>query len=135
LRLEPGSPYLDASALVKLVVTEPESEALLVELGRWAERITSSISITEVIRACRLAGSAALLDQAHAVVAATAMLDTDIPLLRDAAGLDPVELRSLDAIHLAAALSLGGDLGIVFTYDKRLAAAARGHKLEVVSPT
>jgi predicted nucleic acid-binding protein len=69
------------------------------------------------------------------VLAATAMLDTDIPLLRDAAGLDPIELRTLDAIHLAAALSLGDDLGIVFTCDKRLAAAARRHKLEVASPT
>lgn len=116
-------------------MTEPESEILLVELERWAERITSSISITEVIRTCRLAGSAALLDQAHAVLAATAMLDIDSPLLHDAAGLAPVELRTLDAIHLAAALTLGGDLGAVITYDKRLAAAARRHKLGVVSPT
>ncbi len=124
-------------------MVEPQSEALAKELGRWAERITSSVSITELTRACRLAGSkgpsraaaARLVDQAESVIGATALLDTDVPLLRDAARLDPVALRSLDAIHLAAALSLGRDLGAIFTYDQRLAAAAHRHKLEVLSPT
>jgi len=62
------------------------------------------------------------------------LLDMDLPLLRQAADVDPVELRTLDAIHLAAVLSLGADAGAIFTYDQRLADAARLNHLEVRSP-
>jgi predicted nucleic acid-binding protein len=127
---------------VKLVVREKESEALELELGKWRERITASISLTEVVRACRLASVSGrgrpsarrIVDQAEAILAGVAMLETDTPVMRDAGRLDPVGLRSLDAIHLAAALSLGRELGAVITYDVRLAAAARQQKLEVLSP-
>ena len=123
-------------------MTEPESEALKLELARWPERVTVSISLTEVVRACRLAATGELegdvvggiVADAQAVLARVEMLDADPPLLRDAGLLDPVGLRSLDAIHLAAALSLGKDLGALITYDLRLAAAATQHKLEVLSP-
>jgi len=47
----------------------------------------------------------------------------------------PVELRSLDAIHLATAQLLGEDLGRVVTYDERMAAAARALRMPVVSPS
>jgi predicted nucleic acid-binding protein len=47
---------------------------------------------------------------------------------------DPVRLRTLDAIHLAAALSLGDEVGAMFTYDGRLADAARQYGLEVREP-
>ena len=57
----------------------------------------------------------------------------DEPVLRDAAGLEPRPLRSLDAIHLATALSLG-DLDAMVTYDGRLATAAAEAGLEVASP-
>lgn len=57
----------------------------------------------------------------------------DDPLLDAAAELAP-PLRSLDAIHLAAALSLGADLGVVVTYDVRMADAARALGLDVAAP-
>jgi predicted nucleic acid-binding protein len=44
-------------------------------------------------------------------------------------------MRSLDAIHLAAAMSLGPDLGVVVTYDERLAAAADLLGLPIASPS
>jgi uncharacterized protein len=126
---------------VKLVVSESESAALEFELGRWQERITAPISIAEVLRACRVAAAGAgraaarrVVDQAERVLSAVAILETDTPLMREAGRLDPVGLRTLDAIHLAAALSLGKDLGSVITYDIRLAAAAKHHKLQVLSP-
>lgn len=53
----------------------------------------------------------------------------------DAAGLlEPAELRSLDAIHLASAGQLGSDLQAFVTYDERLAAAAAGRGLRVIRP-
>ena len=51
-----------------------------------------------------------------------------------ASGLVPVELRTLDAIHLASAMSLGGDLAVVLTYDARMQRAASEHKLSVLAP-
>jgi hypothetical protein len=43
-------------------------------------------------------------------------------------------MRALDAVHIAAAMSLGPDLGVVITYDERMAAAARLFGLHVTSP-
>jgi predicted nucleic acid-binding protein len=75
------------------------------------------------------------VDQAERVLAAVAILDTDMPLMPKAGRIDPVGLCTLDAIHLAAALSLGKELGSVITCDRRLAAAAGHHNLHVLSPT
>lgn len=51
-----------------------------------------------------------------------------------AARLEPAELRSLDAVHLAVALELGDSLGGLVTYDHRLAEAAALYGIEVVAP-
>ncbi|MEO6496939.1 MAG: PIN domain-containing protein [Solirubrobacteraceae bacterium] len=51
-----------------------------------------------------------------------------------AAQMEPVELRTLDAVHLASALTLGDDLGAVLTYDRRMAAAAGELDVIVLSP-
>jgi predicted nucleic acid-binding protein len=127
---------------VKLIVTEPESASLKAELERWRERVTASISLTEVVRACRVAamgdvnGQAVgtIVSEAQALLAGLAILDADPPLLREAGLLDPAGMRSLDAIHLAAALSFGKELGALVTYDLRLAAAAKRRGLQVLSP-
>ncbi len=56
--------------------------------------------------------------------------------LLDAASLLPVDdLRSLDAIHLAAAQRLGSDLSVLVSYDDRMLAAARALGIEVSSPS
>ena len=134
--------YLDASALVKLVVPETESASLKSELARWREKVTSSIALTEVMRACRGAAASgldpgvieALVGEAQALLEGVVMLDADPPLLREAGLLDPIGMRALDAIHLATALSVAQELGALITYDQRLAAAARAQGLEVLSP-
>jgi uncharacterized protein len=46
---------------------------------------------------------------------------------------DP-SLPSLDAVHLATALQLSGELEALVTYDRRLAAAAGRQRLPVVTP-
>ena len=65
---------------------------------------------------------------------AMALLPVDDAILEAAAGLEPRELRTLDALHLATALSLGDDLGVMLVYDVRLAAAAQRAGLNVVAP-
>ena len=72
--------------------------------------------------------------QARAVLDALTLLEVTTAVFEEAGRLDPAVVRSLDAIHLAAALSLGDDLEGLVTYDERLADAARGNGVAVVAP-
>jgi predicted nucleic acid-binding protein len=127
--------YLDSSALVKLVVLEPESAALREFLGTHALRLSSALAEVEVPRALRRAGyGAAEGRRASDVLARIALIEVDRQVLRRAAALAPPGLRSLDAIHLATALSLGQDLAGIVTYDQRLSDAAVGADLAVWAP-
>lgn len=127
---------------MKLVLREPGSEALDIELQGWEEWFSCSIAEPEVIRACRRAVARgwiqdrpnAVIADAESLLAKIGLLDVDEALRRDAGRLEPVSLSTMDALHLAAALSLGNDLDAMFTYDLRLADAARQHKLELLSP-
>ena len=126
--------YLDSSALVKLVVAEPESTALRLYLVDHRERVSSALAHVEVCRAVRRKGaSEAALRRAAQVLARIGLVAVDEPLLRDAAALSPTGLHSLDAVHLATALSLDG-LDAVVTYDRRFDAAASEAGLAVESP-
>ncbi len=128
--------YLDSSALVKLVVRERESPALVELLAEWPNRVTSAIASVEVVRAARYASSDAVVHRrAHEVMAAVNLLSVATGVLNAAAHLDPPSLRSIDAIHLAAALSLGADLGAFVAYDERLVDAARRLGLAVLAPS
>jgi uncharacterized protein len=127
--------YLDASALVKLVVAEPESPALLKLLRVWPIRVSSALSLAGVPRALRRAGfSAGARRRARDVLARINLVDIDRRVLAGAAALEPAALRTLDAIHLATALSIREDLQAVVTYDWRLTAAAQRAQLEVLAP-
>jgi predicted nucleic acid-binding protein len=125
--------YLDTSALVKLCWPEPESAALRRYLRGWPLRVSSTLIRTEALRAAarqpvpRLTGARR---QLRGVV----MIDIDRALLDQAGVLTPAETRSLDALHLATALALGPDLGVVVTYDQRMAGAAIAQGLVVVAP-
>ena len=127
--------YLDASALVKLIRPEPESSALLAALGQWRERVTSSLSALEVRRALRrVKPTEADWRRAEEALRRIGQIAVGEPILAAAAKLEPSELRTLDAIHLATAISLGNDLGALATYDRRLGEAARILQLEVLAP-
>ena len=126
--------YLDSSALVKLVVLEPESAALRHYLQEHSERVSSALARVELCRALRRTGaSEATLQRADHVLARVALVAMDDPLLRAAAALSPSGLRSLDALHLATALSLDGLVAVV-TYDQRLDDAAAQAGLAVAAP-
>jgi predicted nucleic acid-binding protein len=77
------------------------------ELTAQAERVVTQITVVEVMETIRVR----------------------------AAGLEPVTLRSLDALHLATALEIGDELGGLVTYDERMSAAAETLGLAVLAPT
>lgn len=125
--------YLDSSALVKLVIAEPESPGLRRYLGGEPERASCALGRVEVLRAVRGHGPAALT-RARRLLARLYLVQIDDALLEAAANLDPRVLRSLDAIHLAAAQVFGDELRALVTYDRRMAEAARLVDLAVVAP-
>jgi len=126
--------YLDTSAFLKLIVAEPESEALRERLKRWPERASATLLRTETVRALRRSGHESLVGSARRLMTTILLIRLDEPLLDRAGDLGPPALRSLDAIHLSAALSIGTDLGVLFTYDERLRTAAHEHGLQTESP-
>ena len=128
-----GVAYLDSSAFLKLVVAEPESAALANYLTRWPRWASSALLRTEATRAAQR-HHPRYLGPARGQLAAMDLVQMTEPQLDHAATLNPPELRSLDAIHLAAAMSLGSDLGVFVAYDERLAEAARQQGLTVRSP-
>jgi predicted nucleic acid-binding protein len=89
--------------------------------------------ITEAIRACARYGEV-YAAQARLDLQRLSLLPIDQQVIDHAATLPPASLRSLDAIHLATALSLGDDLGILIAYDERLVSAARDSGLPVATP-
>ncbi len=124
--------YADASALVKLVVEEPESR----ELHRWyveAERVvTSRIGVVETLRAAARRPH----DPVHRdhVVEDLEVIELDASIGRTSGAIQPAGLRTIDAIHLATALQLLPQLDAFVTYDDRLADAARSLGFPVVRP-
>ena len=127
--------YLDTSALVKLVVAEGESQALKHFLGAHADDslFSAALARTELIRAVApsgaqaIAGARDLLNRLDTVVLTRQLLD-------DAGTLLPLRLRSLDAIHLAAAQRAGDSLRVVITYDARMLSAATDLGISTASP-
>lgn len=126
--------YLDSSALVKLVVVERESRALRRYLRRHPHRVSSALARTEVVRAVRHYGLPAVR-RARTLLRRVDLVCIDDDLLDAAATLDPQILRSLDAIHLAAALLFSGSLVAVVTYDGRMKDSARMLGLSVEAPS
>ncbi len=124
--------YLDTSALAKLVMDEVESDSLRARVGD--DTVTSSVlALTELRRAARRAG-AAREAQTIDVLARVDLVELSHRVLDVAATLLPVQLRSLDAIHVASALEIAANIGSVITYDARMAEAARLAGLPVESP-
>jgi uncharacterized protein len=126
--------YVDTSAAVKLVVAEHGSRPL----ERWASvhdenLVSSDLLRTELLRAVRR-GAPRRMERARAVLDALTIVTLPTSTFERAAEIEPVRLRSLDSLHLAAALELGDELDGIVTFDDRLADAARSYGVNVVSP-
>ena len=124
--------YLDSSAIVKLVSREPETADLVRVVRADPTLISSALAWAEVLRAVRrVRGNTA---RAEGILGAVALVPIDDGIIRLAATLAPVTLRTLDAIHVATALSLGADVSQLATYDDRLAQTAVTAGLDVIAP-
>jgi len=128
--------YADTSALVKLVAPEAESAALRAWIAENALMLASAaIARTELLRAIRRAQvDEEALTRGRDLLARLLLIDATDDVLDRAGTLDPATVRSLDAIHLAAALALGDELDGIVTYDDRMADAARGLGIIVLAP-
>jgi predicted nucleic acid-binding protein len=125
--------YLDSSAIVKLAVQEAESDALRKHLRRRRPWMSSGLARTEVLRAM-LPGGEEAMAAGRRVLDRCDLVRINDRILSLAGQMLPVELRSLDAIHLATAHRIGTDLGQLVTYDVRMANAAKQLGIRVASP-
>jgi len=131
--------YVDSSALVKLVLDEPESGTLRTYFAD-ADLVSSELVLTEVPRAVRRASSRdpqlpanVLLARAEQLLDTLALLPLDRPMLVIAGGLGEPSLRALDAIHVAAA-AVVSPIDAFVSYDERQSSAARLAGLRTVAP-
>ena len=129
--------YLDSSAVVKLVIAEDESDALerfLATARRWA---SSEVLLTEAMRAVRrreAAGdSEAAEAQLEAILGGFHLWRLDRHVLTEAARIEPLSLRALDALHIACALQMP-PLDAFISYDARQLRAAARAGLPTASP-
>ena len=126
--------YLDASAFVKVVVTEPESSRLRAFLRRRPERrISSTLLRAEAVRAVGHLDPD-VIRRVRMALRRIDLVGIDDRILERAGTLDPTVLRMLDAIHLSTALAIGPDLDAVVTYDERMIEGAETLGLNTASP-
>jgi predicted nucleic acid-binding protein len=104
--------YADASALVKLVRDEPQSDALRNYLDD-SDLVSCELALTETPRAIRYAAAhdpqlplQTLIERTTELLEAVALLPLDRELLEAAGVLGEPALRSLDAIHITAATKI-----------------------------
>jgi len=124
--------YVDASALVKLALDEPDA-AVMRDWYLENERVVCSrVGIIETHRAAGLREH----DPAHlrAILESVEVVELGPAPAARAESIGPRGLKTLDAIHLATALSIGAEIDAFMTYDDRLAEAARIAGLPVVRP-
>lgn len=125
--------YLDTSAFLKLIVAETESAPVRAWIASHERVWSSQLLRTEALRAASRLG----VDERSVETAldAVSLVLPGVSTFALAGRLSPRGLRSLDALHLAAALEMGADLEGVVTYDHRMAEGARELSVAVVSPT
>jgi predicted nucleic acid-binding protein len=118
---------------VKLVVEEAESLALRDVLARDPDQIASAVVEVEVVRAVRRAVPE-LVERASRVVAQITVIEPNEAIRSRAAALEPVTLRTLDALQLATALEISEELSGLVTYDRRMSDAAAKLGLTILMP-
>lgn len=129
-----GVVYLDSSAIIKLVVEEDETEALVAFLRTHPRRVSSVLARIEVTRIVSRGNDPLPVSEARRILAALDLIRMDDDIVARAAKLEPSGLRSLDAVHLATAQMLGHHLAGMVVYDRTLAAAAKAADIKVWAP-
>lgn len=126
--------YIDASAFVKLFAAEPESAAIANAIDtELSNLVASEILAVEISRAAvRVGGDAPVV--ASQLLRRVALLPLSTEVREQACQVGPPLLRTLDAIHLATAISVRERIGVVLTYDSRLAEACATASLKPLAP-
>ncbi len=130
--------YLDTSALAKLLIAEPETPELQTWLtaqsGQGEYAVTSALGRVELMRVVARYGEPGLADRARYLLDGLDILPLAEPVIALAETIGPPTLRSLDAIHLAAAAHIERELAVFVTYDHRLLDGCREVGLASASP-
>jgi hypothetical protein len=124
--------YLDTSAALKLLVEEAESDALARAVdGENPDLVACHLLETELRRA---AHRTPLLDQegVTGLLDGVSLYEVPSSLFREAGSLPGALLRSLDALHLSAAIRIGVDA--LAAYDHRLALGAKALGIPIIAP-
>lgn len=130
----PGIAYVDSSALLKLAFPEAETAAIEADLANREGLVSSRLCAIECARAFRREAGRSALQSLEDLLEGVVFIEISAAIAAHASDVAPSELRALDAIHLASALSAGDPSLEVITYDQRMADAARAHGLTVVQP-
>jgi len=124
--------YLDTSAALKLIVEEPESQLLAQLLDDERPDLVACWLLETELRRAAHRGRGVTQEMVTELLEGVGLYEVPASLFREAGLLPGEQLRSLDAIHLAAAVRIGVDM--IVTYDERLSESARSFGLSVVAP-
>ena len=124
--------YLDSSAILKYVFAEPERPAMVKALTSQA--ISSELARLEVKRAVYRINpkDIALANEELSRVNFVSISNQVLTVAESFTG--SVTLATLDAIHVATAISLGNQIDGIITYDKQMLTNARNMGIKVLSP-
>ena len=124
--------YLDTSAALKLLVEEIESDALAEVIDREQPDLVACWLLEPEMRRAAQRDEALSQEMVSGLLDGVGLYEVPASLFREAGVLPGPDLRSLDALHLAAAIRIGVDH--VVTYDSRMSESARLLGLSVLSP-
>ena len=126
--------YLDTSVLGRILLDEPDTPAIRRELAHFERYISSGLLSVELHRLGLRVNMLAVVSE---LLSGKVLIPVDAEILAAAETITPPAVATLDAIHLATAISLSkaGKLDALMTYDKQLAIGAREHGLEVLAPS
>ena len=115
--------YVHTSVLGRVLLDEPDKQAIQGALEKFGQRVASRLLRVELRR---VGLRRDLLERAEALISDISLIPLDDGILTATETLTPLTVGTLDAIHLATALRLSkdGKLDALMTYDKRL---AEGH--------
>lgn len=125
--------YIDTSAVGRVALGEADAPAIRATLAQYEPWYSSELLIVELRRLGKLADVEAAAEQILALVTFTPLPRT---ALESASRIDPIEVRTLDAIHLAAAARLhdSGIIDAMLTFDHQLQAGCQFHGIAVEAP-
>jgi len=123
--------YVDTSALGALLIDQPESSALLDWLDQTPAALVSSDLLETELRRLAVRENLVQSDVTR-ILDGVGLAALDRAVYRGAGYLPMPYLRTLDALHLEAAMRL--DASAILTYDRRLGEAARSTGLDVIAP-